>query len=52
MIDYSKITNREYQKLFPKFNRKTLARDLKELVDKKLAKMKGEKKGVYYELGI
>jgi len=47
-----KITNREYQKLFPKFNRKTLARDLKELVDKKLIKMKGEKKGVYYELGI
>ena len=47
-----RITNREYQKLFPKFSRKTLARDLKELTGKKLIKMKGEKKGVYYELNI
>lgn len=47
-----KITNREYQGLFPKLNRKTLARDLKELADKKLIKMKGEKKGVYYEINI
>ncbi len=48
----TRITNREYQRLFPEVNRKTLARDLKELADKKLIKMKGEKKGVYYEFNI
>ena len=47
-----RITNKDFQKLFPKFNRKTLARDLKDLADKKLVRMKGERKGVYYELNI
>jgi len=53
-IDYikkhGKITNREYQSICCNVSRKTLSRDLQELVEQDLIKPLGDKKGIYYLL--
>lgn len=45
-----KITNSDYQTLC-EVSERTALRDLDELINKKLLKKFGEKKGTYYELG-
>jgi len=45
-----RITNRDLQELCPRVTRKTVARDMKELIEKRLIRQRGKKKGVYYDL--
>ncbi|MEA3342679.1 MAG: helix-turn-helix domain-containing protein [archaeon] len=46
--EYGKITNRDYQALCIDVSRKTLSRDLQELMEQGMIKQIGEKKGIYY----
>jgi len=50
LIKHKKITNKEYQKLCPDVSRKTLIRDLRDLIKKQLIIMEGKKGGVYYKM--
>jgi len=46
--EHGRITNRDYQGLCEGISRKTLARDLQELISKGVVERRGKKKGVYY----
>ncbi len=48
-IENGKITNSEYQKL-NEISARTAVRDLEVLVENGILKMKGERKGAFYEL--
>lgn len=47
---HSSISTSEYSKIIPDVTKMTLRRDLTDLIDKKLIKAVGNKKGRYYEL--
>lgn len=53
-MDYLKIhgsiSTSEYSKIIPGVAKMTLRRDMVDLIDKKLIKAVGDKKGRYYEL--
>lgn len=52
LTEHKKITNKDYQKLCPEVSRKSVQRDLRELVEINLLKQMGMKRGIYYELNI
>ena len=50
LVNDSDFTIRDYEELFPKTNRRSLQRDLAELVRKGLVMQKGNKKSAFYRL--
>jgi len=50
MLEHKKITIKEYVKLYPDLSRRTLIRDLNEVIKQKLVLKKGKGKEVFYEV--